>query len=230
MPPLPCSIAAVAFDLDGLMVNSEDVYEHVGAELLRRRGGVFTDALRLEMMGRPARAALGLMLERCGLTEDLEALVLESEQLFWELAEGGLRPMPGLEGLLAAVDASGLPRSVVTSGARQYATRMLKLIGRADGFAFLVTGDDITHGKPHPEPYLLAAARHGVAPGSMLALEDTGLGCQSAVAAGAVAVAVPTHHTAHNTFQGVALVADSLADPRLLDLITGAASGAGAVG
>ena len=74
-------------------------------------------------------------------------------------------------------------------------------------------------GKPHPEIYLLAARRFGVAPGELLVLEDSQNGCRAAVAAGAVAVAVPAGHSRRHDFTGAALVADTLADPRLLALL-----------
>lgn len=211
-------IQAVAFDLDGLMVNSEDVYQHVGRETLARRGLEFTVELRDEMMGQPATQALAIMIERHGLTDTVEALAAEGEELFWHFAESILEPMPGLADLAATIDAAGVPRGVVTSGARLYAERLLAMLPVAP-FDFVITANDISHGKPHPEPYLLAAERFGLPAERMLVLEDSANGCRSAMAAGAVTVAVPNEHTADHTFDGVALVADSLADPRLRALL-----------
>ncbi|TWT67725.1 Phosphorylated carbohydrates phosphatase [Posidoniimonas polymericola] len=211
-------IRAVAFDMDGTMANSEDVYEHVGTETLRRRGHEFTDELRHRMMGQPAAQALAVMIAHHGLSDTIEALEVEGEELFWEIAHTILKPMPAVREFLSAVDGAGLPRCVVTSGSRRYADRILGEIG-LDGFQFKITADDVTNGKPHPEPYLLAAERFGVAPDEMLVLEDSGNGCKSGVAAGAVTVALPNHHTAGHDFSGATLVADTLADPAIRGLL-----------
>lgn len=207
-------IRAVAFDLDGLMVNSEDVYLHVGVETLGRRGQEFTVELRDEMMGQPAAQSLAIMIERCGLSDTIEELVVEGESLFWHFAEEILAPMPGLKELVGGIDAAGVPRAVVTSGARDYALRLLELVDLPD-FQFVLTADDITHGKPHPEPYQMAAERFGVPTAEMLVLEDSGNGCRSGIAAGAFTVAVPNEHTVTHDFDGVSLTVESLADQRL---------------
>lgn len=219
-PPRPDKpLRAVAFDLDGLMVNSEDVYLKVGRETLRRRGCAFTDELRHEMMGQPAAQALAVMINRCGLSDTVEELAAEGEQLFWEFAQEILRPMPGLDELIEAVDERGLPRGIVTSGARRYAQRLVEMLGLSRPFAFVISADDITHGKPHPEPYLKAAERFGVTPPEMMVLEDSGNGCRAGVAAGAYTVAVPNHHTASHDHHGAAFIASSLADERIASVL-----------
>ncbi|TWT36253.1 Phosphorylated carbohydrates phosphatase [Posidoniimonas corsicana] len=215
---MPQPIRAVAFDMDGTMANSEDVYEHVGTETLRRRGHEFTDELRHRMMGQPAAQALAVMIAHHGLSDTVEALEAEGEELFWEIAHTILKPMPGVEQIIAEVDRAGLPRCVVTSGSRRYAERILGEVGLT-GFQFYITADDVKHGKPHPEPYLQAAERFGVEPAELLVLEDSANGCKAGVAAGAVTVALPNHHTAGHDFTGAALVADTLADPGIRNLL-----------
>lgn len=219
--PLPeRPIRAVTFDLDGTLANSEDVYLHVGSETLRRRGKTFEDDLRHAMMGRPAPKALEVMIKWHGLDDRVEDLIAESEQLFWHFAQAELRAMPGVAELFDWLDERSIPRGIATSGARGYAERIAGLIGVADRVAFLVTADDVTHGKPGPEPYLQAAERHGVAPGEMLVLEDSAVGTQSGVAAGAYTVAAPNHHTAGHPFDGARFLADTLADPRIRRLLS----------
>jgi beta-phosphoglucomutase-like phosphatase (HAD superfamily) len=90
-----------------------------------------------------------------------------------------------------------------------------------DRFAFVLTSADVTHGKPHPEIYQTAARRLAVDPGVMLVLEDSQAGCKAAVAAGAVAVAVPGGHSRRHDFSGARFIADSLADPRIKALLVG---------
>jgi beta-phosphoglucomutase-like phosphatase (HAD superfamily) len=82
-------------------------------------------------------------------------------------------------------------------------------------FSPILTSEDVTEGKPHPEIYLKSAARLGIEPAEMLVLEDSQNGCRAAVAAGAITVAVPGAHSRRHDFTGAALVADSLADPRI---------------
>lgn len=214
--PRPASpLRAVAFDMDGVLASSEDVYLKVGTETLRRRGREFEDDLRHTMMGLPTLAALQAMIDWHGLDDTVEGLATESEQTFWELAEGGLHPMPAVHETFDRLDAAGLPRGVVTSGMRTYAERILKIVGVRDRLRFVITADDVRIGKPDPEPYLMAAAEHGVEPAEMIVFEDSSIGCRAAVAAGAYAVAVPSHHTVGHDFTGAAFVADTLADPRI---------------
>ncbi len=86
-------------------------------------------------------------------------------------------------------------------------------------FEFVLTSDEVTNGKPHPEIYLTSAVRLGVSPDEMLVLEDSENGCRSAAAAGAFVVAVPGGHSAHHDFSLAALSVDSLADPRLYEVL-----------
>lgn len=219
------SLRGIAFDLDGTLASSEDVYLLVGAETLRRRGKTFEPDLRNAMMGRPAVDALQVMIDWHQLGDSVATLAEESEAIFWQLAETRLQPMPGAVDLLDWLDTADaspggpLPRGIATSGGRRYAERIVGLLGIADRFEFLVTADDVSRGKPHPEPYLLAAERLGVAPGEMLVLEDSAVGTQAAVAAGAITVAAPNPHTEGQAFPPVALTVDTLADPRLKELV-----------
>lgn len=201
--------------MDGTLANSEDIYNEVGTATLARRGKQFDDPLRHAMMGRPAPAALQVMIDWHQLTDTVEVLIAESEVSFWEFATDKLRAMPGVAELFDHLDEIGMPRGVATSGARSYAERILDLLGIADSVEFVITADDVTHGKPDPEPYCLAAERHGVPPAAMLVLEDSATGCQSGVASGAYTIAVPNHHTAGHDFAGAKFVAESLADERI---------------
>ncbi|MEM6330676.1 MAG: HAD family phosphatase [Planctomycetota bacterium] len=219
--PATARPAAVAFDLDGLLVNSEDVYQRVGSEILRRRGKRFEDPLRHAMLGRPAADALRVMIDWHALDDSVEDLARESEGVFWQLAAGELRCMPAAVDLLDWLTQRGAPRGVVTSGSRAYAAKVLELVGLAGRFAFCITADDVTHGKPAPEPYTKAAERFGVPPEAMLALEDSATGCRAAVAAGALTVAVPNRHTADHDFPPGVRRVTSLGDPELRRLLTG---------
>lgn len=212
-------IRAIAFDMDGVLASSEDVYLKVGTETLRRRGKLFEDDLRHKMMGLTPPVALQTMIDWHGLDDTIEMLAVESEQTFWELAEGGLHAMPGVIQLFDRLDHVALPRGVVTSGARSYAERILTTIGVRDRLKFLITADDVQNGKPDPEPYRMAIAEHGVEPAEMVVFEDSHNGCTAGVAAGAYTIAVPSPHTINHDFTGAAFVAETLLDPRIAQVL-----------
>ena len=214
-------IEAVAFDLDGLLVNTEELYQQVGTELLRRRGHSFEPDLLDAMMGRPQQVSLKIMIEWHGLTDTIEMLATETGEIFVSLLDTQLRTMPGAMELLDLLDARGIARGVATSSGPDFAHDVLGRMGIRDRFAFVLTSADVTHGKPHPEIYQTAAQRLAVDPGAMLVLEDSQAGCKAAVAAGAVAVAVPGGHSRRHDFTGARFVAETLADPRIEALLAG---------
>lgn len=208
---------AVVFDLDGLMFNTEDLYQEVGAEILRRRGHAFTQELLDRMMGRPGKVALQCMIDMHQLDATVEMLQAETDELFPDILRAKLAPLPGLIDLLAALERHRLPKGIATSSRRNFVERVLGQFQWQPRFEPILTSEDITDGKPHPEIYLKAAARLGIAPGEMLVLEDSHNGCKAAVSAGAIAVAVPGAHSASHDFSGAAFVARSLADPRIYE-------------
>jgi HAD superfamily hydrolase (TIGR01509 family) len=215
-PPGP---AAVAFDLDGLMFNTEELYQQVGGEVLRRRGREFTAELLDAMMGRPASVALQLMIDAHQLDSSVDQLAAETDEIFALLLDEQLALMPGLLRLLAELETAGVPKAIATSSGPDFAREVLSRFDLAPRFQFILTCDDIDQGKPHPEIYLLAARRFGLEPAQLLVLEDSANGCKAAVAAGAIAVAVPSGTSRRHDFSGAALVADSLADPRLYAML-----------
>ncbi len=224
MPQPPGSSAmtrprAVIFDMDGLMFNTEDVYWHVGSELLRRRGHVYTKAMSDAMMGRTPQAAFEILIDRYGLSDDWRGLADESEAVFVELLTVHLEMMPGLETLLDALDAAGIPKAIGTSSARRLADKCLSRFDLHRRFAAILTAEDIVRGKPDPEIYLRAAERLQVPPAETVILEDSHVGCRAAAAAGAFVVAVPAAHSRNHDFSAASMIAEGLADLRLYELL-----------
>jgi beta-phosphoglucomutase-like phosphatase (HAD superfamily) len=127
--------------------------------------------------------------------------------------------MPGLVELLAALEKARIPKAIATSSGRKLTDACLTPFDLARRFQFVLTSEDIAHGKPHPEVYLTAARRFGVPPSRMLVLEDSQAGCRAGAAAGAVVVAVPGEHSRRHDFSAASLVIDSLADRRLYELL-----------
>lgn len=208
-------LRGVVFDLDGLMFNTEEVYFEVGTELLGRRNAEFTLDLQNAMMGRPAPAALQVMIEWHNLSDTWEDLAAESEEIYRRVLATHVAPMPGLLALLAALEEHGVPKGIATSASRAFATEILDQFELRERFAFLLTADDVVEGKPHPEIYLKAADQHSLEPHTVLVLEDSHNGIRAAAAAGTFAVAVPGKHSSTHDFSQAALIIDTLADRRL---------------
>jgi HAD superfamily hydrolase (TIGR01509 family) len=212
-------IRAVVFDLDGLMFNTEELYDEVGDMLLQRRGHRFSARLKRRMMGRPGRVALQIMIDDHGLDTTVEQLQVESDEIFVDILPTRLAPMPGLIDLLDALEAAAIPKAIATSSGRAFTETVLAKFDFQPRFEFLLTAEDVVQGKPAPEIYQTAAERFGLPPAQLLVLEDSENGCRAGVAAGAATVAVPGPDNRHHDFDGVTLVADSLADRRIYRLL-----------
>jgi HAD superfamily hydrolase (TIGR01509 family) len=210
---------AVVFDLDGLLFNTEELHTDVGVEVLRRRGRQFTGELKDAMMGRPGRVALQVMIDHHGLPDTAADLYAECDLIFADILDARLALMPGVSQLLLALEAAGLPKAIATSSSRAFVTNVLSRFNLEPRFDFILTAEDVVHGKPHPEIYLKAAARLGHPPTDVLVLEDSHNGCKAAAAAGAFAVAVPGGPSLKHDFSFASLVVESLADPRLYDVL-----------
>ena len=220
-PPEQPAVRAVVFDLDGLMFNTEDLFNITGREVLRRRGLLLTDELLSRMMGRRAHEAFAAMVELHGLHESVEELLIESQEIFYALLSAQLAPMPGLFELLECIERQGLPKGVATSSPRAYLEDILSRVDLLSRFHTTLTAEDVTHGKPHPEIYLAAAERLGVLPGEMMVLEDSEAGTRAAASAGAIAVSVPNRHSRPHDFSAATHVVERLDDPLVLRLLDG---------
>jgi HAD superfamily hydrolase (TIGR01509 family) len=218
MPP-PALIKAVVFDLDGLMFNTEDIFNEVGRMVLARRQKEMTRELLQQMMGRRAPEALQIMIDFHELSDTVIGLIDETRALFTELAVDRLAPMPGLFSLLAHIETRGLAKGVATSSGRHYLEEMLNRFQLLERFQMTLAAEDVTHGKPHPEIYQTAALRLGVAPHEMLVLEDSHAGTTAAVNASAIVVSVPNDHSRYQDFSHAAYVAERLDDPYVLQLL-----------
>lgn len=185
--------AALLFDMDGLLVDSEPVWTIAERELAAHYGREFTAEVKAAMIGKRLEMSVPLMLSMLGVEADpLEAgewLLVRTAELFHE--EGRLALQPGAADLLGAVAVAGVPTALVSSSYRRLMDAALDVVGR-DRFAVTVAGDEVGEAKPHPEPYLTAAGRLGVAATACVVLKDSETGARSGVAAGCATVLVPT--------------------------------------
>lgn len=210
----------VVFDLDGTMFNTEQLYVQVLQEMLRRRDLPFQWELLNEMMGRPGMVSLQILIDWHKL-ENLTPLQLyeESDSIFYGILDRELAPMPGTLDLLAELESRGIPKAIATSSRRKVVLHMLDRFHLRERFQFILTSEDVTHGKPNPEIYTRAASRLALSPAEVLVFEDSANGCAAAVAAGMHTIAVPGEHSSTHSFTGAKMIATSLADPRIYDLL-----------
>ena len=211
-------IKAVAFDMDGLMFDTEDVYTKAATALLARRGKVYTEELFYAIMGRTPKFSFELFKTTFGFPETWQELQRESEDLFLEFLDDGFSTMPGLHELLEHLERQNIPKGVCTSSVKRVASEVLRRKDFVKRFDFVLMSEDITQGKPDPEIYLKAAERFGIDPSEMLVLEDSVAGCQAARRAGAFGIAVRAEHNAHCTFAEAKSVVSSLDDPQIMGL------------
>lgn len=212
-------VKGVAFDMDGLLLNTEDLYQQVSVELMRRRGKEYREEVRRKMIGLPAPRAFGVLIEEEALKESWQQLQQETDALFEEILMEQLALMEGVEELLSIVERKGLPRCVATSSTRSFANKALghtNILSRMD---FVLTAEDVARGKPHPDIYEQAASRMGIETKDMLVLEDSEHGTAAGVAAKAIVVSVPNEHTKHGKFEGARIIVDTLLDERIKTLL-----------
>ena len=205
--------------MEGLIFDTENIYTMAGTELLRRRGHPFPDELKSEMMGLQPQPAFNKMIRWHSLDEPWEELAVESNELFVGMLDEHLATMPGVFELLDALEAADIPKAIGTSSPRKLVNACLSPFDLQRRFAFILTAEDVSHGKPDPEIYLTAAARFGLSAEQTLVLEDSRNGCLAAVAAGAFTVAVPSEHSRTHDFSAASLVVDSLSDARLYEVL-----------
>ncbi|WP_280175127.1 HAD family hydrolase [Micromonospora cremea] len=183
--------AAVLFDMDGTLVDSEKLWDVALQELAREYGGELSDAARRSIVGTSMADSMRILHDDLGQPErDPEASAAWINVRILELFRTGLRWRPGALALLRAVRAAGIPTALVTSSGRPLVEIALDTLGR-DSFDAVVCGDEVVAAKPHPEPYLTAARLLDVPIGRCVAIEDSPTGVASALAAGAAVLAVP---------------------------------------
>ena len=212
---------AVAFDLDGLMFDTEALFFRVAGEMLSSRGKVFTHEIMQAMIGRRAVDAGESFKRMADLDEPVEDLMAEARSRFLAEIDAAVHPTPGLFVLLDHLQKQAIPRVVATSSRRTYAEGLLRRHGLFDHFEAILTGDDVTLGKPDPEIYPKAASRLNIPPERLLVLEDSAPGIEAAKAAGAFAVGVPHEHSPAEGLEAADLIIPRLDDPRLYSLLIG---------
>ena len=185
------SPAAVIFDNDGLLLDTESVWTRGEEDLFRRRGLEFTLDHKRELVGTSAQTAGAILARQLGEPGTDAALIAELDAIVLEELERGVNPMPGAVELVAELNARGVITGVVSNSPHGFIVRALEL-GGLDGFAAVVSGHEVPAPKPAPDAYLAACEQLAVAAGpEVVALEDSPTGVAAARAAGLTVLGVP---------------------------------------
>ncbi|MGZ4436828.1 MAG: HAD family hydrolase [Nocardioidaceae bacterium] len=184
--------AAVLWDMDGTLVDSEPYWIESEYELIEAHGGTWSQEHALQLVGNDLLESGRYIREHGGIDLEPSDIV---EQLLDKVVARIRRAVPwqpGARELLAHLREEGVRCGLVTMSYRRFVAPVLDALP-GDTFEVVVTGDAVSQGKPHPEPYLKAAALLGVEPADVVAIEDSNTGVRSAVAAGCTVLVVPNH-------------------------------------
>lgn len=203
--------AAVVFDNDGLLLDTESVWTRAERDLFERRGLEFTPANKRELVGTSAEIAGGILERRLAEPGRAVDLIEELNELVVAELEHGVEAMVGASDLLHSLKERGTPIGLVSNSPLAFVRRSLEIVGFHDRFDVVLSAHEVEAPKPAPDPYLEACRRLAVAPGpDVVALEDSPTGVAAARAAGLTVIGVPS-------LEGIALdeaheIAGSLLD------------------
>ncbi len=180
------------FDHDGVLVDSLEPHQRAWVELGRRTGLAFTPELIHETFGMTNPSIFRRLLGDAITNEQIAEYSDLKEVCYRDAARGSIRLMDGVREVLDALTARGVRLAIGSSGVRPNLELTVEECGLVGRFAAIASLEDITHGKPDPEVFLVAAARSGVDPSRSVVFEDAAVGIQAAKAAGMYAVGLTT--------------------------------------
>ncbi|MEP6817474.1 MAG: HAD family phosphatase [Marmoricola sp.] len=184
--------AAVLWDMDGTLVDTEPYWMEAEYDLIGAHGGTWSHEHALNLVGNDLVASGRYIREHSGIGLEPSEIV---EQLLDRVVDRMGTRVPWRDGapeLLDSLRDAGVPCALVTMSYRCFVAPMLAALPE-DTFDAVVTGDAVSRGKPHPEPYLKAVSLLRLSPAECLAIEDSNTGARSAVAAGCTVLVVPNH-------------------------------------
>ena len=211
----PAPPAAVLFDLDGTLVDTEPYWIEAEYRLVAEHGGTWTEDDAYSLVGNDLIVSADHLRAVGGVDLDSPVIVDRLLDLVVDAARGEVPWRPGARELLAECRAAGVPTALVTMSYQRLAEVIVDQLPPGS-FDAVVTGDQVTNGKPHPESYATACHRLGVDPARCVALEDSNTGMTAAAAAGCIVLGIP-HHVPVPPAPGRTLV-DSLEGVTLADL------------
>lgn len=186
-------IEAVVFDMDGVIVDSEQVWDDVREQLAKERGGRWHAGAQAAMMGMSSPEWSAYMHDEIGLSESPEEI---NDEVVRRMLERYRTELPLIDGAVDAVRrlAAGFTLGLASSSNRPLIEAVLERAGIADSFDAVVSSEEVAGGKPAPDVYLEAMRRLGVEPARAAAVEDSSNGIRAAHAAGMRVLALPNAH------------------------------------
>lgn len=223
----PAPRAALLFDIDGTLADTDRLHLQAFNTVFGPRGHTFTpERFKAELQGF-ANSAIAARFLADETAAGRIAIMEEKEATFRELAQAGVHPLGGLLDLLDRCDVAGLPYAAVTNAPRANAELILDATGIRERFRTIVLGDELTHGKPHPMPYLEGLRRLDADANFAVAFEDSPSGVKSATAAGIATIGMLTGQTeATLRAAGAVAVAANYVDADLIAFVERTISGA----
>jgi HAD superfamily hydrolase (TIGR01509 family) len=203
-------VKAVIFDMDGVMIDSEPLWEKTERILLRKRGIEYNPTYRDKIVGLNQNDSGSLLRETFNLHETVEEIISGRIEILLGLYERELESVPGLLHLLKELKQSGLFLALASSSPLRVINFVLDKFSLNEFFSVVVSGDFIELGKPNPDIYLYTANNLGVKPRECVVIEDSINGVKSAKSAGMVCIAVPDKRLSQKEFQIADLIVDSL--------------------
>jgi HAD superfamily hydrolase (TIGR01509 family) len=191
-PPFRAQPSAVLWDMDGTLVDTEPYWIETEFALAERYDGTWSHEHALNLVGNDLLHSGRYIREHMGIDRTPEQIVEELLDGVVERVRSEVPWRPGAVELLTELAEAGVPCGLVTMSYQRFVAPILESLP-AETFRVVVTGDVVSQGKPHPEPYLAAADRLDVDPAACLAIEDSDTGTRSAVAAGCGVLVVPNH-------------------------------------
>jgi HAD superfamily hydrolase (TIGR01509 family) len=203
---------AVIFDMDGVLVDSEPLFLNAINRLLAQENASPVTGAENEMylIGTTVEETWRRLKGMCSLPLAVDIYIEKYDVVVRQVLKEQLTPQPGVSRLIRECRQRGLPKAVASSSLRSWVDLKLETLGLQDAFEVVLGGDEITHGKPAPNIYLLAAQRLGFPPSECIAIEDSPVGIAAAVAAGAYTVAVRTYSTRNLDLSQAHAILDSL--------------------
>jgi HAD superfamily hydrolase (TIGR01509 family) len=183
--------AAVVFDNDGLLLDTEEAWTRAEVALFERHGSEFTKVHKRDLLGSSHIVAAGKLERMLKQPGNGLALMAELDELVMGEVLHDVEPRPGAVDLVAALHAAGTPIALATNSPRAFCERALHTAGMQGRFEVIVAGDEVANAKPHPDIYLKACRLLNGEPGESVALEDSPTGTQAARAAGMIVVGIP---------------------------------------
>lgn len=204
-------IRAVIFDMDGLLVDTEPLHHQSWKSLFKDEFHRPLPPVYINFLGRKEEEVMTQLVHSINVQANIKELVKIKHQIYHELIKRGVTFMPGARKLINDLKGRYV-LALSTSSTKECANIILKKLQIEDTFNVVVTGDDVTEGKPNPEIYHLIRSILEIASSECLVLEDTENGVNSAKNAGMWCIAVPNQYTKHGDFSRANLIMESLAD------------------